>query len=338
MMASTFENGPGPHFRPAPIYPFPGPPFADDCPPNPDRINAFWLRAADDVRLRVALWQGQQPRATILIFPGRTEYVEKYHHVAAWLVGQGYAVLAIDWRGQGASDRLIANPQAGHIDDFSAYQSDVAAMLKAARQADLPEPWHLLCHSMGGAIGLRALQQGLAPKSVVFSAPMWGIRIRRLPDWLGPPLARFVSAAGCLIGLGQRQLSGESLPPTDTERRKALFDANPLTSDPDWWEWLGQLNAALPEYVIGPPTLSWLNAALAECRVLSTLPAPNIPALITLSGDEDVVSPPAIRIRARHWPGADFLRLPGARHEALIERPAIRDAMLNAALARFDGC
>lgn len=293
------------------------------------------MRTTDDVRLRVALWRGSQPRATTLIFPGRTEYVEKYHHVAAWLVGQGHAVLAIDWRGQGASDRLIANPQAGHVDDFAAYQLDVAAMLKLSRQLGLPEPWHLLCHSMGGAIGLRALHQGLAPQSAVFSAPMWGIRTGKLPDWLGPRLARFVTATGCLIGLGRRQLPGESLPPMNAQRRKALFATNPLTSDPDWWEWLGQLNAALPEYVIGPPTLGWLNAALAECRALGSLPAPKISALVSLSGDEAVVSPDAIRIRAQCWPGADLLQLPGARHEALFERPAIRNALLNAALARF---
>ena len=95
-------------------------------------------------------------RGSVLLFPGRTEYVEKYAPVAHRLMAEGYDVLSIDWRGQGMSDRLQPNPRPGHIRDFADYQHDVVEMIVAAEQLDLPRPWHLLAHPMGGCIGLAA--------------------------------------------------------------------------------------------------------------------------------------------------------------------------------------
>jgi lysophospholipase len=61
------------------------------------------------------------------------------------------------------------------VDRFSDYQRDVQTLLAAAKSLDLPKPYFLLAHSMGGCIGLRALLQGLPVQAVSFSAPMWGI-------------------------------------------------------------------------------------------------------------------------------------------------------------------
>ncbi|MDN5569042.1 MAG: alpha/beta hydrolase, partial [Paracoccus sp. (in: a-proteobacteria)] len=89
--------------------------------------SAFFVQADDGKRLRLAVWQTDDdaPRGTVLLFPGRTEYVEKYSPIARRLTDQGYHVLSIDWRGQGMSDRLQDDPRPGHIDEFSDYQRDV---------------------------------------------------------------------------------------------------------------------------------------------------------------------------------------------------------------------
>ena len=282
------------------------------------------------MRLRAALWSNDAPRATLLLFPGRTEFVEKYQPVAAHFAAQGLAVLAVDWRGQGASDRLIADRTLGHVGNFAAYQQDVAALVTAAERLALPRPWHLLAHSMGGAIGLRALHRGLAVASVSLSAPMWGIPYRNLPDWIGMPWQALVAGLACLFGLGQRAVPGREAPPPDPADPDSLFAANLLTSDPGWWRWGEGLNAALPDLAIDAPTFSWARAALAECRALARLPMPDLPALISVSEDEHLVSAGAIRAGAARWPGARLLSLPGARHEALFERPAARAALLAA--------
>ena len=64
------------------------------------------------MRIRAVLWNGGS-RGTVVIFPGRTEFAEKYGRVVSRLVAEGLSVLVVDWRGQGLSHRYPANPEAG---------------------------------------------------------------------------------------------------------------------------------------------------------------------------------------------------------------------------------
>lgn len=128
-------------------------------------------------------------------------------------------MLALDWRGQGMSDRLQDNTCPGHIGHFADYQRDVVELVVAAQELDLPRPWHLLAHSMGGAIGLAALQGGLPVASVVFSAPMWGINLRGIPE----PVALAMAAGLSRLGRG-----GHPAPRSGV--RKALYCSTPSTT------------------------------------------------------------------------------------------------------------
>ena len=157
-------------------------PFRNDLAEGPDDVQGFWRQSSDGLRLRITLWPASGTKGTILLFNGRTEYAEKYGRIARVLTGAGYATLTIDWRGQGMSDRIARDARLGHVGKFPDYQRDVAEVIAAASELDLPRPWHLLAHSMGGCIGLRALIEGLAVDRALFSAPMWGIKL--------PPLAR----------------------------------------------------------------------------------------------------------------------------------------------------
>ena len=185
-------------------------------------------------------------------------------------------------------------------------------------------------------VRLRALHRGLAVDRIAFSAPMWAIPYRGLPDRLGMPLQRLVSGTACLLGLGQRPIPGKAAPAADPAHPDLGFADNLLTSDPGWWRWGEDLNAALPDLALGPPTFAWGRAALAECRALARLPMPGLPALISVSGEEQLVSATTIRAGAARWPGAQLLELPNARHEALFERPATREPLL-AAIAALIG-
>ncbi|MFD2842686.1 alpha/beta fold hydrolase [Paracoccus cavernae] len=134
----------------------------------------------------------------MLLFQGRAEYLEKYNGVAQALNEAGYDVLSLDWRGQGLSDRLIDNPHLSHIADFADYQRDVLELVVAAGELSLPRPWHLLAHSMGGAIGYASLLDELPVVSAVFSSPMWGINTTPYPLWsiaAGPSSAAGSEAA-----------------------------------------------------------------------------------------------------------------------------------------------
>ena len=154
-------------------------PLFTDVSPGPDDGAAWWMNASDGVRLRIASWGLGATKGTVLLFPGRTEYVEKYGPAAREFEARGFATITIDWRGQGLADRLLDERRIGHVGEFHDYQKDVAVMLKAARRLDLPKPYFLLAHSMGGAIGLRSVYEDLPVQAAAFSAPMWGIKIAK---------------------------------------------------------------------------------------------------------------------------------------------------------------
>lgn len=290
---------------------------------------AFWLRAEDGVRLRAALWPAENGGGTVLLFNGRTEYAEKYAGVAAELNRAGLAVLTIDWRGQGLSDRLQADPRPGHIGDFADYQRDVVELVVAAQELALPRPWHLLAHSMGGTIGLAALEAGLPVQSAVFSAPMWGIDLHHVPE----PVALAVARLARRLGRGTRPAPGSG--GMDSFVLQDGFLTNPLTADGRRWGRLVAEIAGWPGIALGGASNDWLCAALLECRRLAALPAPALPVLIALGDREQVVSATAIRARAAAWPGASLLELSDCRHEPMMECDPVRDRFLAAAIAHF---
>lgn len=291
---------------------------------------AHWVMTADGVRIRVAHWPAKEARGTVLIFPGRTEYVEKYGPAAEDLAKRGYASIAIDWRGQGIADRVHENPMVGHVGRFSDYQLDVQAALAHARALGLPEPFHLLAHSMGGAIGLRALYEGLPIQSAAFSAPMWGIAMApalRPLAWGLSTISRPLRFSG---SFAPGQNAGAYVLRTNVAE-------NTLTSDPGMFKLLQDQITAMPEMILGGASLNWLNEALRETRNLSQRPAPATPAVTFLGTDEEIVDPARIHERMATWNNGELVMLSGGRHEVIMEAPDMRNALFDRCVALFDG-
>lgn len=116
-------------------------PFFENVAGGPAGGAAHWVATADNTRIRVGHWHTEgETNGTVMMFPGRTEYIEKYGDTAAEFASRGFAFLAIDWRGQGLADRLLDDPRVGHVDQFSDYQQDVHATLALAAKLDLPKP------------------------------------------------------------------------------------------------------------------------------------------------------------------------------------------------------
>ncbi|WP_112873676.1 alpha/beta fold hydrolase [Paracoccus endophyticus] len=305
----------------APFHLLPG----DPAPPA-----AWWLRTEDGIRLRAGLWQPVGPaRGTVLLFQGRTEYLEKYGPVARCLTGAGLAVIGVDWRGQGLSDRLLADPRLGHVADFAEYQRDVVELAVAAQAMDLPRPWHLLAHSMGGCIGLAALMNGLPVDSAAFSAPMWGLHHPRVPG----AVVTGVTRAAHRLRRAQRVAIGTG--GAGTYLLDAPFRGNALTGDARQWARLVAQAGSWPDLTLGGATYAWIAAARAEMQRLARLPSPDVATLIGVGGAEAVVSQAAIRSRAAGWPQARLLQIADARHELMFESEALAQRFTAAALALF---
>lgn len=292
-------------------------PLREDLAEGPTGGRAQWLHTPDGVRLRMVLWPAPEQRGTVMILPGRTEYCEKYGPLARALVGAGFGVAALDWRGQGLSDRLAKDPMLGHVDDFVAYQTDLDTALAALKGApDMARPWHMLAHSMGGAIGLRALLRGLGFASATFSAPMWGL----IPMGIPPILLRWISGGLDGLGVGDHYAPGPGAGPISYVA-SARFEGNVLTRDPVRFAALKAHLRAEPRFGLGGPSIAWIHAALAECTALADAPAPKVPALTFLGSLEAVIDPQAVRLRMATWPDGVLEIVQGGPHEVLMDPP-----------------
>ena len=291
-------------------------PLYHELAESPAEGLAFWFRSDDGVRLRAGYWNGGN-KGTVILLPGRTEYIEKYGRSAHDLTQMGYATLIIDWRGQGLADRLTDDPMVGHVGRFSDYQRDLIAALKLAQEIGAPEPYFMLAHSMGGCIGLRALHTGQSFKAAVFSAPMWGIK-------LSPTLRPFAwvsSVLGTAIGLGTRRAPQTSPDPyvlTDP------FEDNTLTSDEDMWNYMKRQTQEIAGVGLGGPSLLWLREALIETRALQKMGAAVTPAHTFLGTNERIVATEPIHSILAGWTNGQLSIVDGAEHEVVMERPHIR--------------
>lgn len=298
-------------------------PFFTDIADGPEGGEAFWLSAPDGVRIRVGVWP-VGAKGTVLLFPGRTEYVEKYGRAAGDLAARGYAMVAIDWRGQGLADRPLSDRMIGHVDDFAEYQQDVQASLQLAQGLGLPEPYYLMTHSMGGCIGLRTLMADHPFKAAVFSAPMWGIM---MSAWLRP-LASVISTVSGWVGQSHRFAPGTS---DQTYVAEAAFAGNVLTTDPEMWRYMKKQVTDHPELSLAGPSLGWLHNALLECHTLSLAPSPGCPAMTALGTIEKVVDPAPIHLRMARWREGNLDLYQGAEHEIIMSTPDHRERFFDAA-------
>lgn len=304
-------------------------PLFEDVADGPPGGVAHWLTTADDVRIRIGHWHPESTaRGTVLMFPGRTEFVEKYGHVAKELVARGYAMMAIDWRGQGLADRLLEDARVGHVAQFIDYQKDIAAMMRAARELDLPRPFHLLAHSMGGAIGLRAVMEGLPVQTCAFTGPMWGVQMSPVMR----PLGTAIAFGGTKFGFGENIAPGSGL---ESYVLTQSFDGNSLTTDTDMYKAMQDQLAAHPELGLGGPSLLWLREALSETSHLAERSSPDIPCVTFLGGAEQIVDPQRIKDRMDIWPRGSLEIVEGAEHELLMEIPATRASVYNRLDALF---
>ncbi len=268
----------------------------------------------------------EREKGTVIMCPGRTEYIEKYGRLANELAARGYSMAVIDWRGQGLADRPAHRRDMGHVVSFDEYRLDFSAVRAAFDLLNLRAPHFLIAHSMGGAIGLRALHDGLDVRAATFTAPMWGIQMA--------PALRAISPL--VLGLAGQLGFGKAFAPTTGPATPMEFDDNPLTTDRDQFDYMIRQVAKHPELALGGPSTSWLRAALRETETLMKLPAPDVSCLTILGTRERIVEPSAIHDRMATWPKGELWEIPGAEHEVLMEGPAMRNAVMDRICALFD--
>ncbi|MEW6257898.1 MAG: alpha/beta hydrolase [Pseudomonadota bacterium] len=271
--------------------------------------------------IRFARWPadaGVPARGTVTLFAGRTEFIEKYYEVVRELTARGFAAALFDWRGQGGSQRLLRHPRKGHVGRFSDYQLDLAAFVRQVLLPDCPAPHYLLAHSMGATVALDSILEGHRWfDRMVLLAPMLELNLGRAGG-----MARAL-ARGLRGPFGWAFIPGGAHGPI-TERP---FATNPVTSDPERYAAAAAMVRAHPHLALGAPTISWLASAF---DLMERLAKPEVvrqirqPMLLIGAGEDRIVSTRAIEHLSTRLIAGGHVIIPGARHEILMERDAIR--------------
>ena len=96
-------------------------PLYSDVAKGPEGGSAYWLTTSDGVRIRIGVWGPKDTASagTILLFPGRTEYIEKYGEAAGVFAQAGYTTVSVAWRGQGLAERLLPERDKGPVGRFA---------------------------------------------------------------------------------------------------------------------------------------------------------------------------------------------------------------------------
>ncbi|MEZ5937361.1 MAG: alpha/beta hydrolase [Hyphomonadaceae bacterium] len=248
----------------------------------------------------------------MFVLPGFSEFIEKYFEVARDLQSRAFAVVVLDWPGQGRSERqLKQHPERAHIRHYAEHV-DALRLAVAAIGREAPKPHLILAHSMGGCIALEAIaRKRVEVAGAAFSAPMWGISIFFALRWLVRVLR--------LIGLGAMPLRGGVAIET--------FETNVVTNDRGRWQMQQDLFRADPRLKLGSPTVGWVVSSLRAIRGLfehGLGPAERLPMLVALADDERVVNKSKEKALARRLREASVFTVDGAKHEILMETDARR--------------
>lgn len=288
--------------------------------PVPEGAVIVGLTTQDGALLRAARWAwSPAPRGTVVVLPGRAEFIEKYFETISELLARDFAVVALDWRGQGLSERQLRNRRKGHIDDFEVYERDLDALREQVLEALCPRPWFALGHCMAAAILIQQARAGRSPFArIVATSPM--IDLYRLPL---KTAARILVEGLDILGLGGAFVPGGRSRPLFLQS----FAETVLTSDPIRHARTAAILKAAPELGIGDPTIGWTNAAFRLMRQFEDADYPRrtlTPILVVAAGADRVVSTPAIELFAGRLKAGRFITLPYARHDILMERDPFR--------------
>lgn len=239
------------------------------------------------------VWVPERPVATLFVLHGFYDHMGLYRHAVQWALARDFAVISCDLPGHGLSSGARAS-----IQSFADYQATLDGLFAEARTLLLPQPWHLLGQSTGGAIIVDHLLHHGA------QSPVQGQVL------LMAPLVR--PAAWGLSKLSYRVLK----PFVNGIARR--FSAN--TNDPAFMPFL----QADPLQPLRLPT-AWVGALVQWVTHIEAAPRSSRTVVIVQGEDDDTVDwRHNLKILRGKFASVHVLQVAGARHHLVNELPAIR--------------
>jgi len=261
--------------------------------PNSAVLTEGFINSADGTRLAYRAWPVSGASITFAVIHGLGEHSGRYERFARGMAEFQMATYAIDLRGHGKSAG-----QRGHIDAWSQWTDDAAALIKQV-EAQASGEVVPLGHSFGGVAMLSTMLAGKAPnaKRFIVSSPALKLKVK-VPAWKA-------SLAGILSSVAPKLAMNNDVDAGTVSRIPEIVDAyrtDPLVH--------GKISTRL--------YAEWLRAAT---DVLDRAKAIKVPFLILAGTDDRLIDPAGSRELHQRAPVMSELRmLDGRYHEPFNDR------------------
>jgi lysophospholipase len=224
-----------------------------------------------DVELRSGVIDSANAKGTVIVVPGFTATIEMIMRDIVKLHAGGYRVAAIEYRGQGASYRPLANPEKGYVESYAQLGADLAGFAEHVRIPDKPVFFYSI--SKGAHITMRmageqepdvtAMAGEQEPDVTAYALIVPMIKVNT--GDLDYSTMQIVAGLFHRLGLGQMYAPGQSKWPTG---ELVFGKPSPCNASPDTAQIQNALFADRESLRTNGVTMSWLYETAASTEVL----------------------------------------------------------------------
>lgn len=287
-------------------------PFAEQFPLG-------YFSAKGNIQLAYRHIKQNQPTQKLLIIAnGRAENILKWTEVAYNFYQWGYDILLFDHRGQGYSQRLLADGEKGYIDEFRFYMDDMAHLIEHISSQSAYRQQYLLAHSMGALISSFYLAH--YPHQIskaVLSSPFFGIPYTH--PWRDNLLVNLMM----LLGQGKRYVFGKQ------PYQPANVTDNHLSHCRLRMTWHNRIQRRNQAIRLGGPTFRWLHLCHnAIAQLPKILPQIETPTLVLQAQQDKVVNNKNLAKLTALLPQGQLHCFAQAKHELFFERDKLRQQVV----------
>lgn len=279
--------------------------------PELDRIrNDCLIQGKNSMPLFTSVFKADHPAGTVLILHGFTENSFKYSELIYSFVRSGLSVVIYDQRGHGRSGRAenLPDPSVTHVDCFEDYVDDLRIVCDTLL-CNMPKPWTLFAHSMGGAVASLFLEKYHDVFSAAsLCAPMIAPNINGVPAGVASALCRF------FCGIGKARSFPFFMKPYSGPED---FNTSCAT-DPVRFAWYNRIKDSHIEYRNSIPSYRWVQESVSVTRKILAQGAPesiNCPVLLSSADQDFSVLPEPQKSFIDRIPDGERIFVESSRHE-----------------------
>jgi lysophospholipase len=262
-------------------------------------------------------------RGTVVLTGGYNRHIEYYYEAINNWRDRGYRVFAMDWAGQGGSDREFPeHPLRPASLAFEHHARMLHEFTQTVVKPPREKPAFLATHSLGGNIVLRYLamyekRPDFPYSGAILATPMIDINTYILPRRVFNRLVKCAHKAG----MEDIPLPAVSKMYSDfiNARMGRLIKSGSVSRERDAQREAvqAQIQRDTDHFHIGYPTMRWFRAALKSSDVVrdpAFLQSIRTPVLVLASEHDGMVSVKQQERAALYMPSAALVKIHDARH------------------------